>query len=157
MSTFLKISTLSISLAIICSGCANKKPSSLDSNSAEFIDALFIQKSSEAVDAQQKYTVLISDTYAQKSKKQSQFSTEEIDITGFIGKPNTLIKSIAERYGYDYAEAGLSNANRMPTITADIKKHTAEQALKVISYQIDKVATLIIDKDNKVVRLIFKN
>jgi len=156
-SNFNLITRISLLIAcVIMSSCAvNKKSQDVDPNSKEFIDAMLIQKSSEAVQAQQQYTMIIAENRADKNQKQNQFETEEIDIIGFIGKPNVLLKALANRYGYEYNEVG--NKNNLPTITIDVKKQTPLEVFKMISYQVDKVADLVLDKDAKVVRLIFRD
>lgn len=155
-SRILKTCLFSFYLILISACSSTNQPKNLDINSNEFIDAMLIQKSSEAVNAQQQYTMLVAENREQKTQKHNLFDNEEIDIIGFIGKPNILLKALANRYGYEYSEVG-TNRNNLPTITVDIKKQTPIEVLKMISYQIDKIGELVLDKDAKVIRLVFKN
>jgi defect in organelle trafficking protein DotD len=144
--------------SFILSACSGiKEPTKnieLDPNSKEFIETMFIQQSNEAVDAQQQYMMLVADNREQKQDKQNSLNTDTIDIVGYIGKPTTLLKAIANKYGYDYNEVGA--IKNLPTINLDIKKQTPIEVLTNISYQVDKYADLVLDKDNKVIRLIYR-
>ncbi len=137
--------------------CASTKikKSELKENSNEFIEALMVQKSSEAVDAQQSYAMIVAENRDQKNQKQNLFDNELVDIVDFIGKPNVLLKALSNRYGYEFNEVGTNKI--LPTITVDIKKQSPLEVLKMIGYQIDKVADLVLDKDARVIRLVYRN
>jgi hypothetical protein len=144
---------------LLISGCATNNPpktiQELNPNSQEFAEAMMIQKSSEAVEAQQQYAMIVAENRAQKNQKQNLFDSEDIDIIGFIGKPNILLKAMASRYGYEFNEVGTSKG--LPTITIDVKKQAPIEVLKMISYQVDKVADVVLDKDAKVLRLVYRS
>ncbi len=145
-------------IVVACASSKLEKPSTpyqaLDPNSPEFIDAMLIQKSNEAVQAQQNYMFLVAEQGMQKGSKQEALEQESIDIQNYIGKPNTLLKALANRYAYDYKEVGA--ARILPTITVDVKNASSLEVLKQISYQVYKTADVILDKDLKVIRLIYK-
>ena len=155
----IKKSVFTINLLAFCVlivGCAAQKKSmqNLDPNSQEFVEAMMIQKSAEAVEAQQQYAMIVAENREQKNQKQNLFDNEEIDIIGFIGKPKIILKAISNRYGYEFNEIGTSR--NLPTIIIDVKKQTPLEVLKMISYQVDKVADIVLDKDEKVLRLVYK-
>jgi hypothetical protein len=144
-----------------CAGSAKKKPApitqeyqTLDPNSPEYIEAMLIQKSSEATEAQKAYVMIVAEQQQAKEEKQAAFDTEYIEVQNFIGKPNSLLKALAHRYGYEYREEGF--AKNLPTLNLDIKNDPPIEVLKQISYQINSVADMIVDKDQKIIRLIYR-
>jgi defect in organelle trafficking protein DotD len=147
-----------ISGIMIC-GCASKKTpdkiTELDPNSKEFIESMFIQQSNEAVDAQQQYMMLVADNREQRQDKQNLLNSDTIDIVGYIGKPSTLLKSIANKYGYEYNEVG--SIKNLPIINVDVKKQTPVEVLTNISYQVDRYADIVLDKDAKIIRLVYRS
>jgi defect in organelle trafficking protein DotD len=144
--------------SLLLVSCASTKieTTELKENSNEFIESMMVQKSSEAVDAQQQYAMIVAENRDQKNQKQNLFDNEAIDIIGFIGKPNILLKALANRYGYEFNEVNASNKN-LPTITIDVKKQAPLEVLKMIGYQVDKVADLVLDKDARVIRLVYRS
>jgi hypothetical protein len=152
------------SMCFLITSCASNAPKNmetpsqqyqtLDPNSPEYLQAMLIQKSSEAIEAQKTYVMLVAEQQQAKEEKQSAFDNEYIEVQNFIGKPNTLLKAIAHRYGYEYREEGF--ARNLPTLNLDIKNDAPIEVLKQISYQINGLADMIVDKDQKVIRLIYR-
>ena len=146
-----------IGTCVLLSACATQettKETDLDPQSPEFLQTVLLKKSNEAVEAQQQYTLLIAEQRAQKEQKHSLFDEEEIDIQNFFGKPNQLLKALATRYGYEFKEIGAHK--NLPNITVDEKKEKPLEVLHNISYQIDKVADVVLDKDQKTIRLVYR-
>ncbi len=145
-----------LTLCIFLSSCALQKKDAqeLNPNSQEFVEAMMIQKSAEAVEAQQQYVMITAENREYKNQNQNLFNNEEIDIIGFIGKPNILLKAMANRYSYEFNEIG--TPKNLPTITIDVKKQSPLEVLKMISYQVDKTADIVLDKDEKVLRLVYR-
>lgn len=152
---------LCASFCLGLTACASNKPKeetkpyqTLNPNSPEYLQAVIIQKASEATEAQNAYVTLVAEQQKSKEEQQIAFDTESIEIQDFIGKPQTLLKALAQRYGYEYKEIG--QPRNLPTLNLDLKNDMPIDVLTQVSYQINQMADIIVDKDQKAIRLVYK-
>lgn len=84
--------------------------------------------------------------------RQRSFDNDKIMID-YIGKPNAVLNSIAIRYGFRYIEVG--EATSLPTINFTKYWTTPSNAIIDIDAKLGNSASLAVDKDQKVITLIY--
>lgn len=138
--------------ALVLTGCASKKPSD-GPDSEAFASRLIANKVAVAADAQREYVAIVNEDAALKARKQASLETDEVDVD-YIGKPQELLQTFAHRYGYRYVESGAQR--RLKNINVRVQRVPPIEVLRNIGYQVDAMADVSLDKNEKVIRLVFK-
>lgn len=112
------------------------------------------QESQEAMRATQKLTKYRQQYNETLDYRQRNFETDQI-LLDYIGKPQSVINSIAVRYGYRFVEVGVKQD--LPTMNFTRYETTPEQALVDIDAQLGTSAKLSLDKHQKLITLIYPN
>jgi len=137
----------------VLAGCVSSPaPSSKDTEA--FASRLIAAKVAVAADAQREYVAVLNEDKAVLSRKQAALDTDEVDVD-YIGKPQELLQTFAYRYGYRYVESGKYVDLR--TINVRVQKALPIEVLRNIGYQVDAVADVVLDKNAKILRLVYKS
>lgn len=139
--------------AVALAGCATS-PVPTTQDTEAFASRLIADKVAVAADAQREYVALVNEDKSVLSRKQAAMETDEVDVD-YIGKPQELLQTFAYRYGYRYIESGKRVDLR--TINVRVQKTPPIEVLRNIGYQVDAAADVVLDKNAKTLRLIYKN
>jgi defect-in-organelle-trafficking protein DotD len=134
-------------------GCATS-PVPTGKDTEAFASRLIADKVAAAADAQREYIALGNEYKSVLFRKQAAIETDEVDVD-YIGKPQELLQTFAYRYGYRYIESG--KRIDLNTINVRMQKAPPIEVLRNISVQLSAVANIVLDKDAKTLRLIYKN
>lgn len=151
------IGVISVVSTIALTGCATNYGSSAISrtgvlpttpNAIEIVS----QESQKALAAQKllvKYREAYSDTldYRQRS------FTEDRVFVDYIGKPQSLLSSVAIRYGYRYLAYG--GERDLPTVNFTQYYATPENIIVNLDAQLGESASIAVNKNEKVITLIY--
>lgn len=153
------ITAVTLAATIGMTGCASNH-SSLNKNLAtaypvnESVLEIVGQESQKAMNAA-KQLAKYQDSYnATLDYRQRQFETDQVMID-YIGKPNTVLNSIAIRYGYRYIELG--KATSLPTVNFTKYWTTPNNAVVNIDAKLGNSGSIAVDKKQKVITLIYPN
>lgn len=125
-------------------------PYPVTANALEIISV----ESQKAMNAAQQLAKYQDSYNATLDYRQRQFETDQVMID-YIGKPNTVLNSIAIRYGYRYIELG--NAQPLPTINFTKYWTTPNNAVVDIDAKLGNMGSIAVDKKQKVITLIYPN
>lgn len=143
-----------VASAIVVSGCATQQPSSEASpDSQAYARKLIVEKVDSAVQSLRALAATTQEGKEMVARKQAALDEDEVDID-YAGKPQPLLESMAYRYGYKYVETG--KRAELRTINLRVERTRVVEVLRDVGLQIDKGADLVLDKDAKVIRLIYK-
>jgi defect-in-organelle-trafficking protein DotD len=135
-------------------GCATKPAvTGISPDSEAFARQVIVDKVDAAVQAQRELAAATVEGKEMTLRKQSTLDQDEVDID-YVGMPQPLLESIAYRYGYKYIETGKRIELNVVNLRVQHKK--VLEVIRDISYQIDGVADVVLDKDAKIVRLVYK-
>lgn len=141
-------------LALTLAACATKPtPAQLAAESEAQARQIIVGKVDAAVQAQRELAEATQEGQQMMLRKQATLTADEVDID-YIGKPQPLLESLAHRYGYKYIETG--KRLELKTINLRVVKRPVLEVLRDIGYQIDHGADLVLDKDAKIVRVVYK-
>ena len=133
-------------------GCANQ-PSAQD-ETIVLADKLLHEKLEIASNANREYGAAILENHATLPRKQVVFEHDRLQID-YIGKPQALLQTLANRYGYEYIEIG--KYADLPTINIRQANITPEFLINDVKSQINETADVVLDKSSKTVRLIYRS
>lgn len=150
MSSIAKVGMLLAAAAL--AGCA--APSSTTDDTEAFASRLIADKVAVAADAQRDYVALVNEDKTVLLRKQAAMESDEVDVD-YIGQPQELLQTFAHRYGYRYIESGKRTDLRM--INVRMLKTAPVEVLRNVGYQVDSGADVVLDKNAKTLRLIYKN
>jgi len=142
-------------VALVASGlvACSSTPQSTTTDTEAFASRLIADKVAVAADAQRQYVALVNEDTLALTRRQVALDTDEVDVD-FIGKPQELLQTFAFRYGYRYVESGKRLDLR--TVNVRVQASPPIEVLRNIGYQIDALADVVLDKSNKVLRLVYK-
>lgn len=138
-----------ILVASSISGCVTNLESSQNSSA----ESLIAQKVAIAVDAQQKYKAITQQDIRLQNQTTNDFNTEIINVD-YIGKPIPLLNALSNRYGFNLIEIG--KKTDLQIINVNMKDVAPIDILLNISKQIDYGADLVLDKETKTLKVIYK-
>jgi len=145
---------LPLLLALSLAACSTTKDQAqLDADSEAYARTVLIEKVDSAVQAQRELAVATQEGQALLLRKQAAFDNDQVDLD-YIGKPQPLLESLAYRYGYKYVETG--RRAELKTVNLRVARKPALEVVRDISHQIDGGADVVLDKDAKIVRLVYK-
>lgn len=147
-----KLALLCASSVIVLSGCTTPHPP-VGKDSVSFAERILADKAVVAAESQAKYAALVAEDKEIVLRKQNSIETDEVDID-FIGSPHELLQTFAYRYGYRYVETG--PRRQLRNINIKIVKSSPTEVLRQIGNQITYAGDIVLDKQTKTVRLIFK-
>ncbi len=152
MSFSFKLTPLVMLLAL--AGCATKPTAEqARADSEAHARKVIIDKVDMAVQAQRELAVATQEGKQMVLRRQAALTADEVDID-YIGKPQPLLESLAHRYGYKYMETG--KRAELKTINMRVVKRPVIEVLRDIGHQIDSGADVVLDKDAKIVRVVYK-
>lgn len=143
-----------IATAISMTSCTSTKNVPTTSDTEAFASKVIAEKVSVAADAQQRYVALVAEDKSLQGKKQASLDTDQVNVD-YIGKPQELIQTFAYRYGYRYIEEGRPNDLRI--VNVRVSNWAPIEVLRNVGRQIDNGADLELDKNAKVIRLVYKS
>lgn len=119
-----------------------------------FAARLIAEKVAAASEAHGRYVALVAEEQQIVARKQVALDTDTVDVD-YIGKPQELLQTFAYRYGYQYLEVGKRQDLR--TINLRVQQASPIEVLKNVGLQIDGGADVVLDKNARTLRLIYKN
>jgi len=134
------------------SGCTTT-PSSTAQDTEAYAATLLAEKAAVAADAQKNYVALVAEDKSITLQKQNSIETDEVDID-YIGTPQDLLQTFAYRYGYRYIESG--SRQRLKNINLRLSKSSPIEVLRNVGNQITSGGDIVLDKNGKLLRLIYK-
>lgn len=139
--------------AVILMGCSSSPKRDVESDTTSYIMHMVNEKAQVAVNAQRE---LVAVQYADKElilKRQLLLETDELEVD-FIGRPQRLLEALALRYEYKFIETG--KPVELKPVNVRTSKRPVLEILRDVGYQIDPVADIVLDKQDKAIRLIYK-
>jgi defect in organelle trafficking protein DotD len=140
-------------LALMMSGCALQPDKQVTPDSEAYARQLILERVDAAVQAQRELAASTVEGRQQVLRRQAALDADEVDID-YLGKPQPLLEAVAYRYGYRYVETG--KRDDLKTINIRVTKRLIVDVLRDVGYQIDAGADVVLDKDAKILRLIYK-
>jgi defect-in-organelle-trafficking protein DotD len=148
-----RITPAPLMLALFLVGCAIKPPAEVTPDSEAYARQLILERVDAAVLAQRELAASTVEGRQQVLRRQAALDVDEVDID-YLGKPQPLLEAVAFRYGYRYVETG--KRDDLKTINIRVTKRPVVEVLRDVGYQIDAGADVVLDKDAKILRLIYK-
>ncbi len=150
---------LAVTAAIGMTGCATNQATysknvGVAYPSTESVLEIIATESQKAMNAAQQLAKYQDSYNATLDYRQRQFETDQVMID-YIGKPNTVLNSIAIRYGYRYIELG--NPQELPTVNFTKYWTTPNNAVVNIDAKLGSQASIAVDKKQKVITLLYPN
>lgn len=151
------VSVLALGLAVSLGGCATNqtgysKNVPIAYPTTESALEIIATESQKAMNAAQQLAKYQDSYNATLDYRQRQFETDQVMID-YIGKPNTVLNSIAIRYGYRYIELG--NPQDLPTVNFTNYWTTPNNAVVNIDAKLGNQGSIAVDKKQKVITLIY--
>lgn len=158
----LKFLVAAIGLSAL-SGCATN---SLIGNESDLISvrsqyeqpkdvlAIISEESQEALMAQ-KRLVAFREADNRRLALNSRLIETDMVAVDYIGKPQPVISSIAIEYGYRFVEVGVRTD--LPTVNFTNVYQTPEATLNDLSAKIMPMASIAINKKDKIITLVYSN
>jgi defect-in-organelle-trafficking protein DotD len=140
-------------VAVAVAGCARNPGVGAGADSPAHARKVIVDKVDAAVQALRDLAATTQEGKEMTLRKQAALDADEVDID-YAGKPQPLLESMAHRYGYRYLEAG--KRAELKTINLRVNRARVIEVLRDVGLQIDNGADLVLDKDAKVIRLIYK-
>lgn len=142
-------------LSLLFTGCAQLKTSDAAPDSEAYARQIILEKVDSAVQAQRELAATTAEGQQQILRRQAALNDDEVDID-YLGKPQPLLEAIAYRYGYKYVETG--KRADLKTVNIRAQKRGVVEVLRDVGYQIEGKggADVVLDKDAKIIRLVYK-
>lgn len=137
---------------LLIGGCSSKATKS-EQDTEAFALKMIAEKVAVAADANRDYVAILNEDQILMSKKQALIDTDQIDVD-YYGNPQELLQTLAVRYGYKYVETG--KRVTLKPISVRVFKTAPVEVMRDIGYQVDNGADLVLDKNERVVRLTYK-
>ena len=138
---------------LFATGCATKPESAVTPDSEAFARQIVLEKVDAAVQAQRDLAATTSEGRQLLIRRQAALDADEVDVD-YLGKPQPLLEAFATRYGYKYVETG--KRVDLKTVNIRAKKVAVVEVLRDVGYQIDGGADVVLDKEAKTLRLLYK-
>lgn len=140
-------------LLISLTGCVTPPSSDPERGSVAFAARLMAEKSALAAQAQADYSALVAEDHLVRERKQASIESDEVDID-FIGSPNEFLQTFAHRYAFRYVESGARR--QLININVRVTKTSPVEVLRTVGNQITGGADVVLDRELRVIRLIYK-
>lgn len=140
-------------LALAQFGCASKPTGDVSADTEAYARQVILEKVDAAVQAQRDLAATTAEGQQQIMRRQAALDVDEVDID-YLGKPQPLLEAIAYRYGYKYVETG--KRTDLTTVNIRVVKRAVLEVLRDVAYQVDAGADVVVDKDAKILRLVYK-
>ncbi|WP_173912958.1 DotD/TraH family lipoprotein [Acinetobacter sp. Marseille-Q1618] len=115
--------------------------------------AILSKSAQDAVAEQQTYA-LAQREYLDNLAINNSNIRKDVLTVDFIGDPQTLLQSVAYRFGYRFVEAG--NIHQLPIVNFHKRKMTGFDLVRDTAHQLGKSADVEIDEQSKTITLIHK-
>ncbi len=116
--------------------------------------AIISQESQEALNAQKRLVAFRESDNRRLAINSRKIETDQV-LVDYIGKPQPIISSIAIEYGYRFVEVGVRR--ELPTVNFSNLYITPEMTLIDLSAKIMPMASIAINKDDKIITLVYSN
>ncbi|OIH08586.1 hypothetical protein A7M79_07165 [Acinetobacter baumannii] len=149
-----KKSTILAASILLLAGCQsidNKAAISSSMNPSSALEIL-AQKSQDAVLAQQSLKTAQAENLREIKIKQANFTTTVIKVD-YIGSPDVLLNSVANRFGYRFLENGY--ARTLPIVNFSNRQETGFELVKDIAVFLNGEANITVDNQNKTILLTY--
>lgn len=150
----IRLSVLASLVGLMTLGGCTAPVKTTSADSEAFAARLIADKVAVAADAQERYVALVAEEQQIVARKQIALESDHVDVD-YIGKPQELLQTFAYRYGYQYLEVGKRQDLR--TINVRVQQTSPVEVLRSVGLQIDGGADVVLDKDARTLRLIYKN
>lgn len=143
-------------LLVLALGACQTSPDSdggTGPDSEAFARQIIIEKVDAAVEAQRELAAATVEGQQQILRRQAALDVDEVDID-YVGKPQPLLESVAYRYGYKYIESG--RRGDLKTVNMRVRKRSVPEVLRDIGLQVGDGAEIVLDRDSKILRLVYK-
>jgi defect in organelle trafficking protein DotD len=140
-------------VVLVLAGCASKPVYDPEEQTQGYLMQMVDDKTSIAVNAQRELVAL---GYAEKElilKRQQMLDTDELEVD-FIGSPKKLLEALATRYEYRFIETG--KPVEFKPVSIRTGRRSVIEIMRDVGYQIDPVADIVLDKQDRAIRLIYK-
>lgn len=143
---------------VILSACATKYDNLSKQNNQYDLSnmsaiAIVSQESQKALNAQQMLVRYRQQENAMLAVKQMDFDNDKI-VIDYIGKPQSLLNSIAIKYGYRFLEVGHSTS--LPTVNFNKYYTTPKNALALVDGQLNGLAKIHLNEQQKLITLTYQ-
>lgn len=116
--------------------------------------SIISQESQEALNAQKRLVAFREADNQRLALNARMIETDQV-VVDWIGKPQPLISSIAIQYGYRFVENGVRT--ELPTVNFTNVYQTPEATLIDLSAKIMPMASIAINKQDKIITLVYSN
>lgn len=149
-----KLIALAAVSVVALSGCATSLSKTTDTTRLSSYSPVEIisQESQKALNAQQVLTKYQQAKNATLEARQASFETDKI-VIDYIGKPRSILSSIAIKYGYRFIEVG--NVRDLPTVNFTNVYTTPEDLLINLNAKLGTQAKIAINKQEKLITLAY--
>ncbi|MBO6224487.1 MAG: hypothetical protein J6N72_03390 [Psychrobacter sp.] len=160
--SFLKAAMVAAVLSVT-TGCAsnsliNKESDLINIRSSyqqpKDVLSIISQESQEALNAQKRLVAYREAENQRLALNARLIETDQV-LVDYVGKPQPLISSIAIQYGYRFVENGVRTD--LPTVNFTNLYQTPEQTLIDLSAKIIPMASIAINKQDKIITLVYSN
>lgn len=158
LKTAMVVGALSVMTGCASNSLVNKESDLISIRSSyqepKGVLAIISQESQEALNAQ-KRLVAYRDADNQRLALNARVIETDQVLVDYIGKPQPLISSIAIQYGYRFVENGVRTD--LPTVNFTNLYQTPEATLIDLSAKIMPMASIAINKQDKIITLVYSN
>lgn len=142
-------------VAVLATACATTpRPAPMLADSEAFASHLIAEKAGVAADAQRDFAQMQAEHRAELAIKQARLEDDRVDID-YIGSPQELLQTVANRYGYRYVEIG-ARTNLKP-VNIRFANTDAVELLRSVGQQVHASADVVLDKSERTIRLVYKS
>lgn len=124
------------------------------STDAKMAESIIATQVAVAADAQRDYSAILAEDARISYQKNEELNYDVIDVD-YIGKPLPLLQGFSTRYGYNFVEIGKRRDLRI--INVRMKSTTPEEVMRSVAHQINYAGDVVLDKNTRVIRLVYKN
>lgn len=146
---------VAMTAALATAACAHRPPSPAEPSpdSEAFASHLIAEKVAVASQAQRDFAQMQAEHRADIAVRQHQLDSDLIDVD-YIGSPQELLQTMANRYGYVYVEIGRHTA--LKPVNVRFARTSPVELLRSVGHQVHASADVVLDKNERAIRLIYK-
>lgn len=147
---------VAMTAALATAACAHRPPSPAEPSpdSEAFASHLIAEKVAVASHAQREFAQMQAEHRAEIAVRQYRLDSDVIDVD-YIGSPQELLQTMANRYGYTYVEIGRHTA--LKPVNVRFASTSPIELLRSVGHQVHASADVVLDKGERTIRLIYKN
>ncbi|UXI68339.1 DotD/TraH family lipoprotein [Tahibacter amnicola] len=134
-------------------GCASRAPRPAGNDTEAFASRLIADRVDIAAQAQRDYVAWVAEEKRDSQHRFESIDTDAIDVD-YIGRPVELLRAFARRYGLRFVTLGHEDDLRV--VNVRMGSTTPMEVIRNVSRQISPYAEVMVDRDDRVLRLVFK-